>query len=129
MWKKIITGLHNLNRKPLSMMSKKSIKGVWNNIVMAKSEFELMGAVPDNLFSVVVGTGENTNLWNESWLGTSPLSLRFPNLFKLEKRKSTRIYERRNSYGFAADWKRTPRPWLRSLNLKNLKRLLTHFPS
>nr|KAJ0214893.1 hypothetical protein LSAT_V11C300121650 [Lactuca sativa] len=97
---------------------------------MAKSEFELMGVVPDNLFYVVVGTGESTNFWNEAWLGTSPLSLRFPNLFKLEKRKSARISERRNSYGFAMDWKRTPSATqLRSLNLKNLRRLLTHFPS
>lgn len=44
----IITSIHNLHRKPLKLLSKRSLNGIWNNIVKADSEHEMMGVVPDN---------------------------------------------------------------------------------
>lgn len=91
------------------------------NIVKVKSESEL------TIVYVVVGTWDDTNFWNETWLGTSTLSTRFPNLFLLEKRKATRIFERRNSLGFVADWKMTPSFPAEISKLEELKAIINSF--
>ncbi|CAI9291909.1 unnamed protein product [Lactuca saligna] len=57
----------------------------------------------------------------------SPLSIRFPNLFKLEKRNSACISERRSSYDFAADWKRALSSPVEIVELDELKDIINSF--
>lgn len=84
-WKKVIMGIHNLHRKPMTSLSKKSIGGVSGNIVMAKVEIESSGDSTTNLFSVTVGNGKNTCFWSYVWVGSIPFSPCFPNPYALEK--------------------------------------------
>lgn len=43
LWKHVICGIHNLDRKLVSNLAKKSIQGVWGNIF--KSVIDLAGLV------------------------------------------------------------------------------------
>ncbi|CAH1445192.1 unnamed protein product [Lactuca virosa] len=103
------------------------IRNYMSSLLLRTTETTELSSWNHPRYRVSPGTRENTNFWNEAWLGTSPLSLRFPNLFKLEKRKSSRISERRNSYGFAADWKRTPSAPVEIAKLEELKEIINSF--
>ncbi|CAH1433765.1 unnamed protein product [Lactuca virosa] len=107
-WKSVIMGIHNIHRKPLSSLFKKSINGVWGNIVKVMGDIESLGIAPSNLFFVNVGNGEHTCFWTDVWIGSSPPSDRFPHIFALEKRKSAYIAERNCIDDFNAAWKRKP---------------------
>ena len=106
--KSVIMGIHNLHRKPLSLLSKKSLNEVWGNIVKVTGDIESLGIAPSNLFSVNVGTGEHTCFWTDVWIGSSTLSDRFPHLFALEKRKSAYMVEKNCIDDLNAPWKRKP---------------------
>ncbi|XP_022019238.1 uncharacterized protein LOC110919272 [Helianthus annuus] len=45
-------------------------------------------------FTVSVGDGNDTSFWGDKWLGNEPLRLRFPHLFRLERKKWVNVAER-----------------------------------
>ncbi|XP_023747685.1 uncharacterized protein LOC111895862 [Lactuca sativa] len=126
-WKNIITAIHNLDRKPINKLVKKSIHGIWRGMVKAMAELEDLNTIPANMFVVKVGNGEHTSFWHETWIGVEPLASWFPNIFKLDKKKSASILERRAEEGFVAKWKKAPSSPVELMELSQLQSIIRNF--
>ncbi|KAI3515062.1 hypothetical protein L1887_13811 [Cichorium endivia] len=108
MWGNIIHDIHGLYRKPLSSLTKKSLKGVWYNIAGVSKDLSDIGIGLENILRCEVHSGDKTLFWKDFWCGSSPLESRFPALYKLEKRKSCLVSDRLCSNGFRWSWFRAP---------------------
>ena len=58
---KSIKDIHNIQGKPHDYMVNKNITGVWKNIVAAKKELNSHDLEIDDLFKIVLKSGENTH--------------------------------------------------------------------
>nr|KAJ0193757.1 hypothetical protein LSAT_V11C800390710 [Lactuca sativa] len=124
LWKQVICGIHNLSRKPIYNLSKRSILGVWNNLVSISRILGEMGLDFYHFVSTKIGSGRNTLFWLDNWIGDGNLTLRFPNLYALDKRKSCFLAERFSSNGFLWAWRKNPSLPVEMAELAQLCRLL-----
>nr|KAJ0200215.1 hypothetical protein LSAT_V11C600306310 [Lactuca sativa] len=124
LWKQAKCGIHNLSRKPIYNLSKRSIPGVWNNLVSISKILGEMGLDFYHFISTKIGSGRNTLFWLDNWIGDGNLALRFPNLYALDKRKSCFLAERFSSNGFLWAWRKNPSLPVEMAELAQLCRLL-----
>ncbi|KAL4567347.1 hypothetical protein LXL04_022930 [Taraxacum kok-saghyz] len=108
LWRRVVCGLHNNSRKPVSSLSLKIPSGVWYNSIKSVDILVEVGIDIFSIFDIQVKGGENTLFWTDNWTGCGLLSERFPALFNLEKRKSSFIAERFEDNKFRGYWKRNP---------------------
>lgn len=99
LWCRVISSIHNLERKPTSYLAKKSARGTWHNIVSTKEDLVEFGLSFESLFHKIVGSGSCTLFWQDIWLGDTPLKSSFPALYDLEKRKLCVISDRISQQG------------------------------
>lgn len=119
-WRQVVSGTHNLSRKPIMYLGKKSLNGVWYNIVKVIPELEEMGITFNSLFELKIGSGANTLFWYDDWTGQGCLASRFPLLFNLDKRKMCFISERLTSQSPSWAWKKANFDYLETLELNSL---------
>lgn len=87
-------GIHNLKNKTEDRLSKKSILGVWNNMVGAKNELQKFGINFQDIMEKQVNNGDDTLFSMDTWCGSEPLKNKFPDLYQLERHKSCKVNER-----------------------------------
>lgn len=58
LWLHVIKGLHNLDRKSIRIYAKKTLSGIWSNIVKVGDEPNSLELQFDNLFLSIASTGE-----------------------------------------------------------------------
>lgn len=110
LWRRVVSGLHNSSKKPMVALSKKTLSGVWYNIVKLQSDLEVMDISLFSMFEIVIGTGSNTLFWFDDWSSQGPLAQKFPNLFDLEKKKYCFVADRfSDSFIPTWAWKKKPR--------------------
>ncbi|KAJ0897860.1 putative RNA-directed DNA polymerase [Helianthus annuus] len=103
-WRKIIDAIHH-NRVSWDGFSlKKSLKGVWNNIVKVLIFSKVGGSVVRNYIQGAVGNGESIHFWLDPWIISEPLKLRFPGLFRLEADKKCSIADRVKNIGMGPEF-------------------------
>lgn len=64
---RIINGIHNLNKKPISNLVKKTMGRDQNNIVKSWAEIVNAGVDLDIAFACTIGNGKNLLFWEEDW--------------------------------------------------------------
>ncbi|XP_035830920.1 uncharacterized protein LOC118480267 [Helianthus annuus] len=70
---------------------KKSLSGVWCNIVQVLNKTKIDGIPLRCFFKASVGNGQPTAFWLDLWISNRPLKELFPCLFSLEKEKGCRV--------------------------------------
>lgn len=110
-WARCIKAIHNLKLVDGKPIAKKSIKGVWLEISCLQIGFGNLGVDLPSLFNRVIGSGDKTRFWQDTWIGDLNLKERYPNLYSIEVVKDCFISDRlgRASNGFLSFkwcWKR-----------------------
>ena len=104
-WNKCIVSIHNLFRKPLWYLAKKTISGVWTNIAKAIKTLPDTQIDHQSLFSVVPGSNVQAMFWLDRWCGSETLKNMYPLLYELESVKRCFITERISDSSFTWRWK------------------------
>ncbi|KAL4570525.1 hypothetical protein LXL04_026181 [Taraxacum kok-saghyz] len=108
-WKECIVSIHKINRKLVSYMAKKSIKGVWSNIANAINCLQEVNLDQNNLFSLIAGTNTVVLFWLDRWCDSNTLKIKFPLLYELESLKSCYVTERITDSSYTWKWKKALR--------------------
>ncbi|KAJ0548291.1 putative RNA-directed DNA polymerase [Helianthus annuus] len=105
-WRKIIAALHFNRIGWEGFPFKKSLSGVWSNIVKVLIRTKIGGNFLRNYMQGDVGNGEKIQFWLDSWIIAEPLRLRFPELFRLEAEKKCFVADRvrRSGSGSVFSW-------------------------
>ena len=77
LWRQVVCGIHNLSRKPIHHLAKKSLTGVWSEISQVVNILESEGINFNSVFGVKIMAGSNTLFWLEDWEGVAHLTLDF----------------------------------------------------
>ncbi|KAJ0957440.1 hypothetical protein HanPSC8_Chr01g0027301 [Helianthus annuus] len=97
LWKAVIDSLHNTKKCWSFIPVNNSLAGVWKWIVNELDKIKVGEIKLSQNFKGVAGDGRCIRLWLDLWLGSMPLKECYPNLFKLEKIKKCKVFERYNS--------------------------------
>ena len=80
MWIQILRNKY-LHTKTLAQVTSKSNDSpFWKGLIKVKVAFF-------NRTKFVVGGGESTRFWEDTWLGETPLAMQYPNLYNIVQRK------------------------------------------
>ena len=124
LWRKVIFGIHNLERKPITSLAKLTIPGVWLNITKTISAMTNVGINFSYIFKFKIGSGWSTLFWLDDWTGDGVLASRFPRLYTLDKRKSSFIAERLDPNIGEWKWRRKPAGQAETDELQDLQLLV-----
>ncbi|KAJ0545597.1 putative RNA-directed DNA polymerase [Helianthus annuus] len=113
LWVKVISSIHLSPRKVESIPFKKSLPGVWKNIGEITKGFMKNNIDINTSLKSIVGMGEKTLFWVDTWIGNEPLKVQFPNLYQLSSKKKAKIKDvyRSINGGIIWDW-----GWIRTPN-------------
>nr|KAJ0186695.1 hypothetical protein LSAT_V11C900467460 [Lactuca sativa] len=84
LWRESISSIHNLKRKPTTIIAKTSILGVWSNIAKAIKSLTESDVNYHDLFTLTPGSNISIVFWKDRWCGSLTLQERFPRLYELE---------------------------------------------
>ena len=73
---------------------KKALPGTWKAIVNLLEKSRINGFSIDKMFLCNLGNGNNISFWKDLWYGDTPLLLRWPFLFSVEKDKECVVSSR-----------------------------------
>ncbi|KAJ0880486.1 putative reverse transcriptase zinc-binding domain-containing protein [Helianthus annuus] len=94
MWVKVVDAIHASGAGWSFLPVKKSLGGVWLNIVSIFNK-PISGSLSlRNLFRGLVGRGDSILFWLDPWLNEVPLKDLYPNLFALEVVKTCSVRDR-----------------------------------
>ncbi|KAL7604826.1 hypothetical protein Lser_V15G20393 [Lactuca serriola] len=110
-WFYCIKEIHNPSFIDGKLMAKKSIKGVWLDISHISIDLNLYDISLGSLFKRIVGKGDYTFYWKDSWCGDGVLKDVFPNLYAVENNKNCLVMDKIKTEAhmnvqYCWDWKR-----------------------
>ncbi|KAL7607598.1 hypothetical protein Lser_V15G19622 [Lactuca serriola] len=108
LWARVIYGIHNLADKPFEYLSRNTSCGVWNNIGRIKKTLLEQGIDVQDIFRLVIKSGNEFMFWYDSWLGSGSLKVKYPSLFELESRKQCIVADRISGSNYGWNWKSSP---------------------
>ncbi|PWA51809.1 reverse transcriptase domain, Reverse transcriptase zinc-binding domain protein [Artemisia annua] len=112
LWKNIIVSCHGSSRPWAMLPCSASASGCWKQIVKVGEQKLPNGELLNSYFVASLGDGSSLNFWGDLWLGDTPLRVRYPNLFNLERDKwvkvSGRVHFEYNVNTLRWNWKREP---------------------
>ncbi|XP_035843871.1 uncharacterized protein LOC110927588 [Helianthus annuus] len=91
LWSQTIEALHKVRNKDDFLPCKKSLSGVWYNIVQVLNNTKVDGTPLRSFFKASVGNGRNTAFWLDPWISNRPLKDLYPRLFLLKMEKGCRV--------------------------------------
>ncbi|XP_076927131.1 uncharacterized protein LOC143590578 [Bidens hawaiensis] len=94
LWKKSILSIHGGRNKWTFLPVNKACRGVWKSIVSLLGNIRFDGRRIDQLISCKLGDGSRVSFWKDIWVGTTPLWMRWPTLFKSETDKNAPVCNR-----------------------------------
>lgn len=94
LFRTLIKYLHNLKLIDGKPLAKKSLKGVWLEILQIDVDFGDKGIVLKDLFKKCVGMGDKTFCWKDVWCGDTTLKDIFLNLCVVESNKNCLVLDR-----------------------------------
>ncbi|KAK9048582.1 hypothetical protein SSX86_032453 [Deinandra increscens subsp. villosa] len=121
LWAKIIKAIHGPN---LTSKWKGKFVSTWSRITKSWDLCHNASFFPDNNIQRVVGRGDETKFWCDTWIGNQNLSSRFPRLFALAVDKSVRICDLRVNNAWHWTWRRPIRGGLETAQLDELLGLI-----
>ncbi|KAF5812274.1 putative RNA-directed DNA polymerase [Helianthus annuus] len=114
LWVKVIEAVHSTKNRMDSFPVRKTIGGVWCNIINLLDKVLLENKPLKQYIVGKVGSGEVIQFWLDPWLSIGPLFLRFPALFQLENKKDCKIADR---FGLVEGFSRFRWQWKRHLSV------------
>lgn len=94
LWKRTILSIHGGRNKWDFLPVKKAIPGVWKAIVSGIRSVRFDGKSIDKMFSCQLGDGKCISFWKDTWFGSTPLSVRWPVLFSMDRDKNCTVSDR-----------------------------------
>ncbi|PWA61623.1 RNA-directed DNA polymerase, eukaryota [Artemisia annua] len=106
LWCEVVKALHVTNRNWDFLPVRKSLCGVWSNIVKTMSRTVVAGLPIRRFFKGKVGRGLYIAFWIDPWLLNVPLMVICPRLFRLESFRRCKVSERlnRTELGISRVW-------------------------
>ncbi|KAJ0899055.1 putative RNA-directed DNA polymerase [Helianthus annuus] len=104
LWRRVVWAIHHNARVWKSIPEKISVAGPWKNIYNIWRPLLEANIDIKNAFSVVVGNGNNTEFWLDSWIDPEPLYIKYPALFKEEQVKNCLVSDRWSITGGYPVW-------------------------
>lgn len=108
LWKDVITGVHNLKRKPAHFIANITSRGVWCNISKAVKQLKILNIDHTCIFRLIPGSHVDILFWKDIWCGNTSFQTKFPALYNLEKSKGCSLFDRISANGFTWNWKHSP---------------------
>ncbi|GJZ58680.1 RNA-directed DNA polymerase, eukaryota, reverse transcriptase zinc-binding domain protein [Tanacetum coccineum] len=81
--------------------------GIWAKIIGSSNYLHSSGILPGDSIRFQVGCGNLIRFWKDTWLGNSPLHLRYNRLFRLDLDKDCLIRDRISNGQWSWHWSRT----------------------
>ncbi|GKB46795.1 RNA-directed DNA polymerase, eukaryota, reverse transcriptase zinc-binding domain protein [Tanacetum coccineum] len=81
--------------------------GIWSSIVGTSNYLHSSSIIPMDSIRYQVGCGSIIRFWKDTWLGSSPLCMRFSRLFCLEREKDCLIRDRISNGQWKWNWSRS----------------------
>ncbi|PWA39897.1 RNA-directed DNA polymerase, eukaryota [Artemisia annua] len=94
LWCEVVEACHITNRSWDFLPVRKSLNGVWSNIIKVLSRTVVSGMPLRRFFKGKVGNGNNISFWIDPWLLNLPLMVVCPNLFRLDSDKRCKVSDR-----------------------------------
>ena len=94
MWANAIQSIHGISHRNPSSIANSKKSGTWLSIVKNGAALQHLNLNVEELFSPLIGKGDNTTFWSDRWNGTTPLKLLFPDLFAIETNKNCVVADR-----------------------------------
>ncbi|GJU07589.1 hypothetical protein Tco_1124019 [Tanacetum coccineum] len=94
LWVLLIKAIHGENGDASSFYNHVRDQGVWGRIVRSINSMHEKGLVPHSFLQRRINNGASTKFWSKTWMGDSPLKIRFPHLFRLALNKDCTIRDR-----------------------------------
>ncbi|KAJ0469831.1 putative RNA-directed DNA polymerase [Helianthus annuus] len=94
LWRRIILSIHGGRNKWDFLPVKNTIPGVWKAIVSGTGAIRFDGKSIDKMLSCQLGDGKRISFWKDTWFGSTPLSVRWPVLFYLDRDKNCTVSDR-----------------------------------
>lgn len=87
-------------------MARRSIPGIWKNIVGIEDELRKHGSDVDEIFVKVRKSSDNTFFWLDKWCGEGTLKEAFPKLYRPERFKHCKVVDKIHLGGLTWNWQR-----------------------
>ncbi|KAM0009544.1 putative reverse transcriptase zinc-binding domain-containing protein [Helianthus debilis subsp. tardiflorus] len=87
LWVKVVESIHSNTKKVSQIPLKKGNTGIWKNIAGIGEDFKKNGIDIQRGLNSVVGNGEKTLFWQDTWTTHGPLKYAFPLCYNLAKNK------------------------------------------
>lgn len=84
--------MHNLSRKPLNNLAKKTFPGVWKNTTKIIENLQSIDIDFSKIITCKVGSVSDVLFWLDDWLGDGCLASRLPLLYDLDKKKNHALF-------------------------------------
>lgn len=68
LWKRVICSIHNNNRKHVGAWAKRSLSGVWFNIVKIIPHINDLEVKFSSTYDICLGNGKGTLFWIDDWI-------------------------------------------------------------
>ncbi|XP_021992095.1 uncharacterized protein LOC110888906 [Helianthus annuus] len=94
LWVKVVEAIHSGGSSWSFLPVKKSLGGVWNNIVSVINRPLIGNSCFRDCLRGKAGRGDCISFWLDPWLLETPLMEKFPNLFALETVKNCSVRDR-----------------------------------
>ncbi|GKA27793.1 RNA-directed DNA polymerase, eukaryota, reverse transcriptase zinc-binding domain protein [Tanacetum coccineum] len=117
---RVITAIHGIEGNIGSHSKKFRYKSLWRDIVSGMEDIKKQGADLRSFIHKKIGNGSDTNFWEDSWNGFSPLNIQYPRLFALETDKQIKLADKLNHPNLFFSFRRDPRGGVEASQLGNL---------
>ncbi|GJT43930.1 hypothetical protein Tco_0952645 [Tanacetum coccineum] len=102
LWVKVVKSLH-ASEGGFDQNGCKS-NGIWAKIVSSSNHFHSRGIPPVDYLCFCASCGTLIRFWKDTWIGSSPLYLRYDRLFRLEQDKDYPIIDRIHNGQWSWNW-------------------------
>ena len=83
-WQELLSNKYIGNKTLSQICVKPTDSPFWKGIMSVKDEFFARG-------SFIVGNGQETRFWEDTWLGDTPLRVQYPSLYNIVRRKNVSV--------------------------------------
>ena len=86
MWQELLQNKYLQSQTLAQVEAQPTDSPFWKGLMRVKDDFFSRG-------SFVVGNGETTRFWEDTWLGTSPLMNQYPLLYNIVQHKNVSVHD------------------------------------
>ncbi|KAJ0493649.1 putative RNA-directed DNA polymerase [Helianthus annuus] len=105
LWARVIAAIHGSDKCNKMVPINKNIKGWWKDITDIQRSLMKMGINIKDKLKVQTRNGMKSKMWFDDWAACGPLSMMFPNVFKLASDKGALVSACYDIIGSIRQWR------------------------